>query len=93
MLHTLVTKLKFWTLRGSFATRSTSADDLVLGCVLRMRRLRLCRARALGFAPSRSASRPCGDDPLRFNCAHRRGQSVPRPACGGAMLTLLRLPC
>ena len=26
-------------------------------------------------------------------CTPRRGQSVPRPACGGAMLTLLRLPC
>jgi hypothetical protein len=36
---------------------------------------------------------PSGDDPLReTNEPLARGQSVPRPAFGGAMLTLLRLP-
>ena len=39
------------------------------------------------------ASWPFGDDPSRKKrCAPRRGQSVPRPAFGSAMLTLLRLP-
>jgi hypothetical protein len=33
-----------------------------------------------------------GDDPLPRFGIPRRGQSVPRPAFGGAMLTLLRLP-
>ncbi|SDR63445.1 hypothetical protein SAMN05519103_08620 [Rhizobiales bacterium GAS113] len=39
------------------------------------------------------ASPPSIHDPSHKQyCAPRRGQSVPRPACGVATLTLLRLP-
>jgi hypothetical protein len=31
-------------------------------------------------------------NPDKYNGTPRRGQSIPRPASGGAMLTLLRLP-
>jgi hypothetical protein len=56
-----------------------------------------CAGRAL-YAQSRAPSlqrqsRPSGNDPSRkMYGTPRRGQSVPRAACGVAMLTLLRLP-
>ena len=49
---------------------------------------------AVAIPPAGSPSRPFGHDPFALlDGPPRRAQSVPRAACGVAMLTLLRRPC
>jgi len=65
----------------------------MLGASLRPGSTRSAHRAAVEIPYAGLASRPLGDDPSRLYRPPRRGQSIPPPAVGGAMLRLLRLPC